>query len=379
MRLSIVYYFIIITKTLQLHQTLIDSCLNFEITNYNVCEKVTSTFQAYGALYRPSCMQCIIRDIHIKIKSNCLKNFECATLIFEDNFIFEKFFIKHHQIIPSLFPIQFEILSTAGLTINITNYNITKITNEYINSVLNIKSSQIVIYLVLHRRFPNLTSLTFESERFFITFGLLVIFVRCDYGNRFIEFYINPKDNGDLRIINRCQNFQMSTLLTMTAITSGGVDIKNVSSEITSLRNTTLKTRLSFITTATISTRKMTTSRKKKSTKITWTTIRQPTDTSSLTTIIETIFSNTDITIDDTLYSSSTSTKPLQTLLYIAYKLPVLIICIPIILFLVFSCYSRRKRRNDEDLYSISDMFTNSDRSTSSSNKSNMLNDNDSF
>jgi hypothetical protein len=215
--LSVVYFFIMISKTLQLNQSLIDSCFNFQVTKSNqsnFCEEIKHRFQLRSTSYIPSCLTCSIEYIDIEIKSNCSKNFECASLNFDNNSIFERFFTKHHHIIPSLFPTQFGFLPNPILRINITNYNITNITNMYINSTLNINSSRMVIIVIFHWHLKNQRPLTVEGDRFFLAFEQLTIYVRCGYGGRFIQYNIDTEYNDSLAIRNRCPKVQSTTQVT---------------------------------------------------------------------------------------------------------------------------------------------------------------------
>jgi hypothetical protein len=201
----------------------------------------------------------------------------------------------------------------------------------------------------------------------------------------------------------------MSTLLTVTTIVSRRMTVPEVrtkSNNSTRLkshrRTTTLERKKSSTSTATIpsniettlasmstlSITEMTTSQKIKPTvtlQLTSKTIEQTssptTTTTQMTKTLEKISSKTDLEVSEspipillTLITQLTSTeisrttrtsftptesseKTRNTLLYITYKLPFVILCIPIIIFFVFSLCYRCKQRHilGDDLDSISD------------------------
>ncbi len=100
---------------------------------------------------KPLCMQCTIKYTvgYDDIKPTCSKDFECATLIFDNNFMFEKFFGRHRNNIRDMFPLDFTILYQPILEISVTNYNITKITDQYIQSKLDMDAPNIDIYIYI--------------------------------------------------------------------------------------------------------------------------------------------------------------------------------------------------------------------------------------
>jgi hypothetical protein len=187
---------------------------------FNLTGKIGREVNECEAMVRPdpsnktgthiSCMQCFIRYYSgIVMNPDCSRDFECVVFRFNDNIIFEKFFKQYHDIIPNLFPKQLVRLSSFSIEITLDNYNITEITNEYINSTLNMNAPNTNIYIILVNSAQGLQPIMIRNESFPIRFKLLGITVPCGNGNKTILYHVYRPETGDYpKIIGKCDEFQ---------------------------------------------------------------------------------------------------------------------------------------------------------------------------
>lgn len=171
--------FTMISKTIQLD----DSCFNFNgtrNTRTNYCRVVNRSTLRYLVNFQAICMQCRMRFVINEIKPNCSKNFDCASLIFENNIMFETFFRIHRHALRDLFTTQLDPLPSSVLEIIVTFYNITKITNHYIDSIMDMNAPHMKIFFWFRNYSQDSTALTVENGSYLIRFKLLLITVQCD-------------------------------------------------------------------------------------------------------------------------------------------------------------------------------------------------------
>ena len=189
-----------------------NSCFNFKLTQdkqTNVCKTKLTTISLPDKKFKPKCVVCKITYFNVVLPTNCSRNFECVILYFDNNFIFERFFINHQSIIKSLFPMNLKVLSYPVIVTYVTYYNITKITNEYIRSILNIKFPEMIMFIKFLKRPQNRVPLTLENYFSCIKFKLLIIFVKCSFGSKIIRYRIEGhKINSAPLIDNRCRKNQ---------------------------------------------------------------------------------------------------------------------------------------------------------------------------
>jgi hypothetical protein len=145
----------------------------------NKCEVKDETHRNYSSV-KLECMQCIIKHTSIVTQRDCSKDFECATLIFDNDIVFERFFRRHRDNIPHLFPTERKILPYPILDITVINYNITKITYDYISSTVNMHAPSVTISITFKNHSQGLGPLTVEPGVYPIKFRLLTINVQCD-------------------------------------------------------------------------------------------------------------------------------------------------------------------------------------------------------
>lgn len=197
-----------IFKTIQLE----NSCLNFS-NGINTCEVKSKPFYVENSSYIIQCLQCSIRSTNFRINSNCSKDFECATLIFDNNMIFQKFFEIHRNSISSLFPTNVNILSNPSFGIVVTNYNITKITYEYINSIINIDHPNLYIYIQFEKGSNGLVPRMTENDSYVIKFNLLYIKLPCDNDSYWATYkiYRLESNHSQLNIESKCPENQDTT------------------------------------------------------------------------------------------------------------------------------------------------------------------------
>jgi hypothetical protein len=156
------------------------------------------------------CMQCFIRYYSgIVMNPDCSRDFECVVFRFNDSIIFEKFFKQYHDSIPNLFPKQLVRLLSFSIEITVDNYNITEITNEYINSTLNMNAPNTNIFITFVNSTQGLQPIVIRNQSFPIKFRLLGITVPCGNNNKTVLYNVYRPDTGDqLKIIGKCDEFQ---------------------------------------------------------------------------------------------------------------------------------------------------------------------------
>jgi hypothetical protein len=215
--LSFIYFslviFNIISNTKQQNHSLKNSCFNFEETisgQINHCNVLINRFAT------PMCIMCNIKYLDIALSIECSRNVTCLILYFDDNTIFERYFIKYRDIFPLRFPPQTANLPSPALSINVNYYNITKITNEYINSLINIDIPNLVITIMFAEHPQGVAPLAVEGDFPSLLFISLTILVYCDYEHYYTMYKINEYNNGKPTITNPCQHnpstVQVSTL-----------------------------------------------------------------------------------------------------------------------------------------------------------------------
>jgi len=200
---------------MQLNNSLANSCFNFngrKDGRNNTCEIEIMKNPPTVRNVKLECMQCTIKYTvdYDDIKPTCSKDFECATLIFDNNFMFEKFFRRHRNKIRDMFPFKSTVLHHLILEIIVTNYNITNITNQYIQSNIDMDAPNVDIYLKFNRHSQGLPPLTVKREIYLFKFGFLEIHVLCDDGNSSVIYEVR-KDSlmgTDIFMEDRCPKFQ---------------------------------------------------------------------------------------------------------------------------------------------------------------------------
>jgi len=205
--------FIMISNTVQQNDLIANSCFNFEYINYNQTQFCTENwfrFRVGNTIdLNLQCIRCTITHVDIRIKYNCLKNFECATLVFDNNMIFEEFFMKYRDRIQSLFPASLQISPNPVLRIILSKYNITRITNEYINSTVNMNFPMLMIFIRFIQRLQSLVSLTVDKHFSPIRFHQLILIVQCDNENSSITYRIYKNNhNNEPNKTGECTEFQ---------------------------------------------------------------------------------------------------------------------------------------------------------------------------
>jgi hypothetical protein len=202
--LSFIYFsltiFIIISNTTQEDNLSTDSCFNFIPTQSgetNICEKRLWQLSIEGPATTSTCMECAIENIDIIVNDNCTTTFDCAVLRFSNNLMFERFFIMHRSVIKDQFLKDLRNSSQRVLIIDVLNYNVTKITNEYINSTVNIDLVSLTIILKFIERADGVAPLMIENNTLSILFFVLVIDIKCDDdGENSVRYTIYRNDIG---------------------------------------------------------------------------------------------------------------------------------------------------------------------------------------
>jgi len=217
--LSLIYFsfivFTMIIETMQLNDLRPKSCFNFNGTSprgNNICVVKEGNYPTVATDLKPQCMQCTLKYTvdYDHIKPNCFKDFECATLIFDNNFMFEKFFGRHRNKIQDMFRTRLWILFHPNLEIIVTNYNITEITSMYINTKVDLIAPDVAISITFKKHSQGLPPLTIKNQTYRIGFRSLRINVLCDDGNSSASYVVRrgTLDNDRFSIEDRCPEFQ---------------------------------------------------------------------------------------------------------------------------------------------------------------------------
>jgi hypothetical protein len=123
--------------------------------------------------------------------------------------IFEEFFMKYRDRLQSLFPASLQISPNPVLRIILSKYNITRITNEYINSTVNMNFPMLMILIRFIQRLQSLVSLTVDKHFSYIRFHQLILIVQYDNENSSITYRIYKNNhNNEPNKTGECTEFQ---------------------------------------------------------------------------------------------------------------------------------------------------------------------------
>jgi hypothetical protein len=187
------FSFIIFIMIIQLDHSSANSCFNFNGTKNNQvnhCEVKDQEYTSYNIPLIAKCIQCIIKYIDFEIELNCSRKFVCAILVFGNNMMFETFFSQSRNIIRDLFPTLLTTQKLPVLEIIVSSYNISKITNNYIDEIINMDAPNTTIFITFKKRSQGLAPLTVENGSYPIKFKLLVVKVQCDNSNSSATYLI---------------------------------------------------------------------------------------------------------------------------------------------------------------------------------------------
>ena len=139
-----IFFFLILNKlcTSALYLATFDQCLSFENSQRptnSSCWLLLFISDNQDAAFRKNCLECKIKG-NVLIKTSCASFISCATFTFDDNSLFEHFFLKQSAMINYLFSASTNPPLLNTLTIIIENYNRTEISFKYIDSILDSKS-----------------------------------------------------------------------------------------------------------------------------------------------------------------------------------------------------------------------------------------------
>ncbi len=189
--------------------SLANSCWNLTESSgnrTNHCELKRVRLYEFGSLQESTCMQCHMRYASFKTKPNCSTDLLCASLVFDSLKMVQRFFEELNSTIRDRYPTQYEENRFLILEIIVANYNISKITNEYITSTMNIAAPDLDMFVTFQRRRRGFLPLTVLNENYKISFHRLVIKVQCNYGNTSVMHVIYGFGDfgGELFIIGEC-------------------------------------------------------------------------------------------------------------------------------------------------------------------------------
>jgi hypothetical protein len=179
----------------------------------NSCERTTrykDAEQTNGPTI-PS-ISCIIHNYSENITSDdCVKDTEFVEFTFYDSVTFERFFKQYRDVIPKLFPNQSIAIPNPNIQIKVYNYNITEITNGYINSTLNMDAPNVIMYIRFENYTQGLQALVVRNISFPIGFDTLGIIVLCNNNTKNVKYYnVHRIQPTGVRVIieDSCKNLQ---------------------------------------------------------------------------------------------------------------------------------------------------------------------------
>ena len=229
--LSLFYFswilFTLISTTTQRNNGSTPSCFDFSDTKNgktNSCSKKPAMNAPYRAFHRPPSIHCRIENTDIEEKSLCMTDVDSAAFTFQNNVMFETFFRKNGHRITSSFPNSTDSSYFFAFDIIVETYNITEITNKYINSTVNIHAPQAGIFLSFKNRTQNLPTLTVADEPYSISFQFLTIHVDCEDGG--IAYYmVNGSSNSSNKPSTITECPQMSSKKQVSSLKFNSLEI----------------------------------------------------------------------------------------------------------------------------------------------------------
>jgi hypothetical protein len=150
MKYLLIFFLIIFNITYLTDSFLLDACLTFTNTEDptdNFCWSHSYASAIENKKHRKSCLKCQVNDIHALVKNVCGRTLQCISFIFYNNSFFEQFFRKYPNIIDHLLKDPKKENISNSLIITFQNYDLTEITFNYLNSILNMSSPA---YQILH-------------------------------------------------------------------------------------------------------------------------------------------------------------------------------------------------------------------------------------
>ena len=218
--LSTIYFsliiWIMISNTEQQQDSYTNSCLYFrdvQIENTSMCVPLYMEVLLNDQTFRLFCMKCEIINIDITINYNCTTDYDCAFLWFPNNTMFERFFKQHRDTIKHRFPKNLTTLPQPALFITVQNYSITEVTNDYINSTIDIDLSNLTVVLTFIDRMQDVAPLTIKNDSLSIRFQSLAIRIKCQDDTRRVAIYTIYRDtfNSTPLKIGDCVQFSSTT------------------------------------------------------------------------------------------------------------------------------------------------------------------------
>ena len=112
-----------IIKTMQLDDSLANSCFNFNGTyrgRQNTCVVKEENYPTTDRNVKPKCIHCTMKYTvgFNDIQPTCSQDFECVTLIFDTDSMFERFFGRHRDKIQNMFQ-----NSTVAIVLSYSEHN----------------------------------------------------------------------------------------------------------------------------------------------------------------------------------------------------------------------------------------------------------------
>jgi hypothetical protein len=134
------------------------------------------------------------------MKNTCGKTLQCISFVFYNNSFFEQFFYKYPNIIDHLLKDPGKEKGPNRLIITIQNYDLTEITFEYFNSILNINSpSYHILHIIFIKPISDPKLIKVKNDFSHIPVNVIYLAFSCNYhmdDDQWIEYTIRRSRNN---------------------------------------------------------------------------------------------------------------------------------------------------------------------------------------
>lgn len=189
---------------------------NIPDTSAMNCSVEVEGFNISMTHYIDFCIKCVVRNPNISIPSDCRKKYDCYVFVFNDNIIFENFFMKHRSAMQEHYPKATKVEYPPFLSIIVENYNKTQITNHYLNSTLNIDLPNLVVHLKFIRPISNRAAITIADDSFSLNIREIRISVLCPINSDSKNYFIKGNTNFSKPVIeDQCKRTAFTTTVSI--------------------------------------------------------------------------------------------------------------------------------------------------------------------
>jgi len=252
MKYLFIFFFVILNMFCLVNSFLISACLTFENRDNdtgNSCWSHSYASTIENRRHGSNCLKCEIKDINTATKNTCRRTHQCLSFIFYNNSFFEQFFYKHPSIIDHILtdPRKGEVLNR--LIITIQNYDLTKITFQYLNSILNMNSSSYhLLHVIFIKPISDRELIQVKNDFSHIPIKIIYLSFSCNYhmdDEHWLEFVIHPRSTHPEKI-KSCPSTRLKSTIsiiiqTIQIVRTSTAQMINITS------NTTIKNKSSVL------------------------------------------------------------------------------------------------------------------------------------